>query len=576
LTGALLCGAATGQSTVRVSTGPTQFQGNYHSFWGALSADGRYVAFESFASNLVLSDLNFHVPDIFVKDRQTGDTTLVSTDSAGVQGNSGSIAPSISADGRWVAFESDALNLVPADANAVRDIFVHDQQTGATIRASTSSAGLEADGPSYYAVISADGRFVAFESDATQLASNDVNGVRDVFVKELTSGATVRVSTDSTGVEGNGQSTWPSISADGRYIAFASEASNLVTGDTNGIADVFVKDMLTGVTVRASVSSAGAQGDLISGSPTISGDGRWLAFASDATDLVTGDTNLMGDVFLRDMQSGATTRVSVSSAGLQADGASLVQGSYQISSDGRFVAFDSTASNLVAGDTNGASDCFVHDRLTGDTTRVDVSTSGAQSNSAARAPAISSDGRYVVFESSATNLVLGDNNLSWDVFLRDRGAPVATPFCFGDGSSAVCPCGNGGAIGNGCASSLNPSGANVGSTGTASIAADTIVLFGAGMPDSSVLYYQGTTQLDVAFGDGKRCVGGTVIRLGTKTNVAGQSHYPAAGDMPVSVRGACSAGDVRLYQCWYRNAAAGFCTPSTFNLTNGLSMTWTL
>jgi hypothetical protein len=150
-------------------------------------------------------------------------------------------------------------------------------------------------------------------------------------------------------------------------------------------------------------------------------------------------------------------------------------------------------------------------------------------------------------------------------------------FCFGDGSGTACPCGNNGAPGNGCASSVNANGAHLGATGAASLAADTIVLHGSGMPNSSCLYFQGTTQvnggLGSVFGDGLRCAGGTINRLGTKVNVAGASHYPAAGDASVSVRGAVTSPGLRTYQTWYRNAAP-FCTPSTFNVTNGISMTW--
>ncbi len=153
-------------------------------------------------------------------------------------------------------------------------------------------------------------------------------------------------------------------------------------------------------------------------------------------------------------------------------------------------------------------------------------------------------------------------------------APPFTAYCFGDGTGTACPCANNGTAGNGCASSINPAGGNIAGSGTASLAADTLVLTGTGLPNSTALYFQGTTQIASGFGDGLRCAGGSVIRLGTKTNVAGTSAYPAAGDQSVSVRGAVTtAGSVRNYQVWYRNAAA-FCTPSTFNLTNGLSVTW--
>jgi len=156
-------------------------------------------------------------------------------------------------------------------------------------------------------------------------------------------------------------------------------------------------------------------------------------------------------------------------------------------------------------------------------------------------------------------------------------APPITALCFGDGTGTACPCGNVGLAGNGCANSLSTSGSNLAATGTPSISNDTLVLTGTLMPNSSVLYFQGTTAVGggsgSVFGDGLRCAGGSVIRLGTKTNALGTSSYPVGGDLSVSVRGSCAVGNTRIYQAWYRNAAS-FCTASTFNLTNALSLTW--
>ncbi len=172
----------------------------------------------------------------------------------------------------------------------------------------------------------------------------------------------------------------------------------------------------------------------------------------------------------------------------------------------------------------------------------------------------------------------GNTGTSVQKCFTATGVPAGTPFCFGDGSGNACPCGNSGAAGNGCANSVNAAGGNLAASGAASISADTLSLNGSGMPNSSALYFQGTTQqsggLGAAFGDGLRCAGGSVIRLGTKVNAAGASSYPTGGDLSISVRGAVpGAGSVRTYQCWYRNAAA-FCTADTFNLTNGVSVTW--
>src|SRR5207249_1268748 len=213
----------------------------------------------------------------------------------------------------------------------------------------------------------------------------------------------------------------PALSADGRFVAFGSDATNLVAGDTNGTTDVFVHDRQTGTTERVSVASGGGtQGNGKSGGffafPALSADGRFVAFQSDATNLVAGDTNGTTDVFVHDRQTATTERVSVN--GFSAGPA--------LSADGRFVAFHSTGSNLVAGDTNGATDVFVHDRQTGTTERVSGASDGTQGNDASAGPALSADGRLVAFHSSATNLVAGDANRAYDVFVHDRAVSTTT------------------------------------------------------------------------------------------------------------------------------------------------------
>jgi Tol biopolymer transport system component len=361
-------------------------------------------------------------------------TTRVSVSSAGAEGNNNSGSTSISADGRYVAFDSGASNLVPGDTNGRSDVFVHDRQTAATTRVSVSSAAAQGNDHSYAPSISADGRYVAFYSHATNLVPGDTNATHDVFVHDRQTAATTRVSVSSAGAQANGGSDKPSISADGRYVAFESQASNLVAGDTNATEDVFVHDRQTGTTTRVSVSSAGAQGDGHSNAPSISADGRYVAFHSGATNLVPTDTNNWYDVFVHDRQSGTTTRVSVSSAGGQGNGTSRWA---SISADGRYVAFNSSASNLVPGDTNDAYDVFVHDRQMGSTTRVSVSSAGAEGNGESEVPSISADGRYVGFESTAANLVPGDTNGYYDVFVHDRAclsittSPASQTVCAG-------------------------------------------------------------------------------------------------------------------------------------------------
>ena len=352
-----------------------------------------------------------------VQPAVAGTTERVSVPSDGTQGNDYSDEPSISADGRFVAFWSYATNLVPGDMNGYSDIFVHDRQTGETTRVSVASDRTEGNGGSYRPSISADGRFVAFYSYASNLVPDD-KGHDDVFVHDRQTGATTRVSVASDGTQANGHSHIPSVSADGRFVAFYSYASNLVPGDTNGTHDIFVHDRQTGETTRVSVASDGAQANSYSYVSAISADGRFVAFESYASNLVPADTNGGYDIFVHDRQTGQTTRVSVAS-----DGAEGNQTSEQpsISAHGRFVAFRSSASNLVPGDMNGWLDVFVHDRQTGETTRVSVASDGTQGNNWSSSASISGDGRVVAFESHASNLVPGDTNGYKDVFVRDRG-----------------------------------------------------------------------------------------------------------------------------------------------------------
>jgi len=431
LAGALLlippAGAAAQPTTTRVSVGPGGVQGNAGSgdLGTAISADGRWVAFFSYASNLVTGDTNGE-PDVFVYDQQTGATTRVSVGPGGAQANGASDYPAISADGRWVAFNSSASNLVAGDTNGAGDVFVHDQQTGTTTRVSVGPAGVQGDASSGGyggAAISADGRWVVFDSRASNLVAGDTNGMIDMFVHDRQTGTTTLASLGPGGVQGNDWSLYAAISADGRWVAFHSYASNLVAGDTNGTIDAFVFDQQTGTTTRVSVGTGGLQGNGASSSPKLSGDGRWVTFTSMASNLVAGDTNTERDVFVYDQQSGTTARVNVGSGGTQGNGRSFGSA---ISADGRWVAFDSLASNLVAGDTNDKSDVFVYDQQLATTTRVSVGSNGGEGDETSGTPVISADGRWVGFVSRAGNLVTGDTNGYLDVFVRDRVDPACS------------------------------------------------------------------------------------------------------------------------------------------------------
>ena len=288
-----------------------------------------------------------------------GPIQRVSVASDGTAANDDSWNPNLSADGRFIAFASEASNLVPGDTNGASDIFVHDRQTGTTERVSVASDGTQANNESYDSAISDDGRYVAFSSDATNLVSGDTNGYTDVFVHDRQTGETERVSVASNGSQANNESQSPTISRDGRFVAFNSYASNLIPGGTNGTTDIFVHDRQTGTTERISIASDGSQANGGSSSAAISSDGHFVAFASYASNLVPDDTNSMQDIFLHDRQSGETIRVSIASDGTQANNYSE---NPAVSEDGRYVAFVSQASNLVPGDTNGHEDIFVKDR----------------------------------------------------------------------------------------------------------------------------------------------------------------------------------------------------------------------
>jgi Tol biopolymer transport system component len=437
---ALLTASAAAQETTRVSVDSSGAESNGFSDTAAVSADARIVAFESYASDLVAGDTNGNY-DIFVHDGSTGITERVSVDSSGVEGNDASYWPSIAPDGRFVAFFSDASDLVFSDLNGQTDVFVHDRSTGITERVSVDSTGAEGNGGSgsfdYFGApaISADAQSVAFVSDASNLVGGDTNGVADIFVHDRVTGITERVSVDSSGVEGTDGSFAQAISLDGNVVAFWSFASNLVVGDTNGQPDVFVHDRSTGVTERVSVDSTGVEGkdgSFFNAGPSISADGQLVVFCSYASNLVSGDTNGTADVFVHDRSTGVTEGVSVTSAGAGGNGSSGIYGP-SISADGQIVAFTSLASDLVGGDGNGSYDGFVHDRATGINERFSVDSSGAEANEASYFSSISSSGRFVGFGSFASNLVTGDTNGFDDVFVHDRCMIDATWSNYGVG-----------------------------------------------------------------------------------------------------------------------------------------------
>jgi Tol biopolymer transport system component len=403
--------------TSRVSVGNGNVQGDaLADVYPAISGDGRYVTFVSYADNLVPGDTN-GVADVFVRDLKSGTTERVSVSSLGVQADGPSVDPFISADGRYVQYTSHATNLVPGDTNGATDGFVYDRVTKTTTRVTLGNGGVEGNADSDLPTLSADGRYVAFVSDASNLVAGDTNGHRDIFVRDLELGVTTRISIAPDGSESDGDSDAPVMAANGRYVVFVSQATNLVAGDTNGTQDLFRRDLLLGVTERVSVSSSGAESHGWSESDAwaiVSPDGRFIAFDNDGDDLTPGDSNGSDDVYLRDMTLGTTTLVSVPDGGGSGDNWSFTGAP---SSDGRFVTFTSYATNMVQNDSNGVIDVFVRDLLMGTTRCISVDANGnpgdGKSNTAMPTP----DCRHVAYWSEATDLVAADSNGVADVFV---------------------------------------------------------------------------------------------------------------------------------------------------------------
>ncbi len=386
-----------------------------------ISYYGRYVAFSSFSDKVVTGDSN-GARDVFVHDRKEKRTLRVSVASNGTEGNNDSRHPSISGDGRFVVFQSAASNLVEGDTNGVDDIFLHDLKAGVTQRISVSSNGTEANGKSDQPVISSDGRFIAFRSAADNLVEGDTNGKQDIFLYEREGGKVTRISISSTGEQGNDFSGAPSISADGRYIAFRSEATNLHPKGVSEDPDILVHDRITGETEMVSLTSTGQPYWGKPSNPSISADGRYVVFQSTHEKLVPGYMNWKPDIFLHDRQTGKTILIPPS-GGTREQGNSSANPA--ISANGRFIAFQAERKKLLPENSSSKQDIFLYDREKGTTIRISTTSEGQEGNKWATRPVISGDGNTIAFQSTSRNLVEGDNNGTWDIFVFDRGAAAA-------------------------------------------------------------------------------------------------------------------------------------------------------
>jgi Tol biopolymer transport system component len=402
----------------------------------SVSDDGRHLAFQSTAP---LAPLASGFTDIYVRDRIDGTTVLISVGAGGVAANSFSNDAHISANGRFVTFSSSASNLVSGDTNGFDDIFlvdrdpdlngIFDEGNRTMQRVSITTGGVEANSPCTSPVISADGSWVCFASLANNLVASDANNVGDVFAWSRADGSIRLISLNSAGGQGSGSSGISAISLDGRFVAFESLAANLVAGDSNGARDIFLRDRdpdldgffdeVNATTVRASISNAGLQANADCNTPDISDDGQVIAFQSAASNLTAGANNGIAQIFARVRSSSRTELLSRTQSGQPGDGASAFPA---VSADGTVIAFESRATNLVAGDTNGWDDIFRVDLISIALTRASLSVPGAQSALYSQRPSLNHDGTEIAFQSPADDLVALDTNGSFDVFVRSAGS----------------------------------------------------------------------------------------------------------------------------------------------------------
>ena len=526
----------------------------------AMDGDGRFVAFVAIADDLVPGDTN-GVADVFVKDRQTGLVERVSLAAGGVQPDAKCQVVDLSSNGRFVVFQSFATNLVAGDTNGWSDVFLHDRLTGVTERVSLADDESEGNLNSESGCVSDDGNTIAFWSNASNLVPGDTNGTGDIYLRDRAGMRTKRVSlpTPGTGVEGNGNCGTPTLSADGRFVAFATLSSNWVLGDGNATWDVFVKDTQSQALEKVGPAFGTWHG--ASTAPWISPEGDFVAFVSTGDDVVVPDLNsATADVYLWRRAVGSVQRVSTSSGGAQADQASA---NPRVSQFGQVVVFESDATNLVPGDTNAKTDVFAHDTQSGLTTRVSVGHQGAQGTQPSFHPGLSDDGMSVGFGSHAPNLVPDDTNFDADVFVHDRDYTTWTTYCTAKTNSL------------GCTSAISASGVPSATglspcTVTGSLLVNNTV---------GIFLYSTTGPAAVPAMGGFLCVGAPFTRTpGAATGGTPPPTQDCSGALTFDLSGWVSGGnDPALVpgqplwgQFWSRDQ--GFTAPNNSNLTDGIAL----
>ncbi len=417
-------------SMIRVSISSTGRPGGSSSNFPDISGDGRFITFTS--SSITLDPTggsNGDFQHVFLRDTLTGTTTLVTMGFNGTPVYSGGGQSSVSDDGRFVTFIGDPDGFVVGETpSAVDNIYVRDMMSGTTI--SLPSQSTTGNSPAD-AQISGDGRYVVFWQSGDGVGYN-------MYRYDLLTRQTENASLPITGVAANGNSLFGSISHDGRYIVFYSEATNLLDlggSDDNGVGDVFLRDMATGALSRVSLTDNELQTNAYSTDPVVSDNGRYVVFTSSASNLIAGPSSGHTQIFIRDTVAGTTRIVSAPTGAIQGDGDSS---NADISADGRYVVFESTSANLVAGDVNGLKDVFLRDMVTGSMVMLSMGALGGVSNGASNDVHISADGLYATFVSSASNLTPGDSNNTADVFRVSLSATNAADLLFGgDGADAI-------------------------------------------------------------------------------------------------------------------------------------------
>lgn len=392
-----------------------------------MDATGLLVAFDSFASNL--ADCPGTFSKVYVHSRATLETNCIDRDLNGLPASGFGLRATLSADGTLICYESQASTLMEGDTNGVADIYVDDLVTGVRRRVSLATSGAEPDAACTNPIISGDGRFVFFQSMATNLAENIPEGTWQIYVHEIETGRTDLLTRGYDGLPGNANSFDPYPSKDGMTVGFESRATNLHPDDTNDFFDVYAADRRAGEMRWISRGPGGIPPNDESFYARPTADGAEIVFNSEAWNLVPGDNNFATDVFIYDMGSGDIERINITEFGIESNGVSFWG---HLSGDGRYCVFSSGGFTLVPDDTNFSFDVFVKDRQTGVVRRVSVASDGTEAelgSGVSNPPMFSDDGRFILFESAANNLIPNDGNIWVDIFIVDLGAEVS---CIGD------------------------------------------------------------------------------------------------------------------------------------------------